>query len=265
MLNLDGKEGKYTPFSLKQRCLIKRNCFCLLPIIPLIGRIPTTMQFSGMKRNFNKEKESAFIMRKQTKVVAVASAAALLAIGASMTSFAATGWVDKSGEMQNDDTGWTGDDVVYYFGVWDDGAMKTRWQKITVYDDEGEKSDDYDYWFNFKSNGEKRVNADKKKLNGKYYNFDSRGVMVYEWYQTSTASNATASNWNYFSSPKDGARIYKGWFKVDHQRKTTLSWKKMILLPPAIQTMKPRDGTMQTRTAWLMMTAATMMTEVPFP
>ncbi len=189
-------------------------------------------------------------MRKQAKVVAVASAAALLAIGASMTSLAATGWVDKSGEMQNDDTGWTGDDVVYYFGAWDDGAMKTRWQKITVYDDEGEKSDDYDYWFNFKSNGEKRVNADKKKLNGKYYNFDSRGVMVYEWYQTSTASNATASNWNYFSSPKDGARIYKGWFKVDHQRKTTLSWKKMILLPPAIQTMKPRDGTMQTRMAW---------------
>ena len=124
------------------------------------------------------------------------------------------GWVDKSGEMQNDDTGWTGDDVVYYFGAWDDGAMKTGWQKITVYDDEGEKSDDYDYWFNFKSNGEKRVNADKKKLNGKYYNFDSRGVMVYEWYQTSTASNATASNWNYFSSPEDGARIYKGWFKV---------------------------------------------------
>ena len=56
-------------------------------------------------------------MRKQVKVVAVASAAALLAIGASMTSFAATGWVDKSGEMQNDDTGWTGDDVVYYFGA----------------------------------------------------------------------------------------------------------------------------------------------------
>ena len=27
------------------------------------------------------------------------------------------GWVDKSGEMQNDDTGWTGDDVVYYFGA----------------------------------------------------------------------------------------------------------------------------------------------------
>ena len=37
-------------------------------------------------------------MRKQTKVVAVASAAALLAIGASMTSFAATGWVEEDGQ-----------------------------------------------------------------------------------------------------------------------------------------------------------------------
>ena len=32
-------------------------------------------------------------MRKQTKLVAVLSAAALLAIGASMTSYAAGGWV----------------------------------------------------------------------------------------------------------------------------------------------------------------------------
>ena len=37
-------------------------------------------------------------MRKQTKLVAVASAAALLAVGASMTSFAATGWVEEDGQ-----------------------------------------------------------------------------------------------------------------------------------------------------------------------
>ena len=37
-------------------------------------------------------------MRKQTKLVAVLSAAALLAIGASMTSFAATGWQEENGE-----------------------------------------------------------------------------------------------------------------------------------------------------------------------
>ena len=36
-------------------------------------------------------------MRKQTKLVAVLSTAALLAIGASMTSFAATGWQEENG------------------------------------------------------------------------------------------------------------------------------------------------------------------------
>ena len=36
-------------------------------------------------------------MRKQTKLVAVLSAAALLAIGASMTSFAAAGWQEENG------------------------------------------------------------------------------------------------------------------------------------------------------------------------
>ena len=46
----------------------------------------------GISKKFQKEKkESALIMRMQTKLVAVLSAAALLAMGASMTSFAA-GW-----------------------------------------------------------------------------------------------------------------------------------------------------------------------------
>ncbi|MCD8223351.1 MAG: hypothetical protein LUC99_00600, partial [Clostridiales bacterium] len=104
------------------------------------------------------------------------------------------------------------------FGSWEDGAMKTGWQKITVYDDEDNKDDDYDYWFNFKSNGKKRTNETQKKLNSKYYAFDSRGVMIYEWYNTDeeTGSNvyASAANWNYFGSPEEGARYYKGWFKV---------------------------------------------------
>ena len=36
-------------------------------------------------------------MKKQTKLVAVLSTASLLAIGASMTSFAASGWVEEDG------------------------------------------------------------------------------------------------------------------------------------------------------------------------
>ncbi len=65
------------------------------------------MQFRNFERISKKKKESAFIMRKQTKVVAVASAAALLAIGASMTSFAATGWVDgDSNSLLAGETDW---------------------------------------------------------------------------------------------------------------------------------------------------------------
>ena len=132
------------------------------------------------------------------------------------------GWVDANGDMHNNDDDW--DEGLYYFGSWEDGSMKTGWQKITVYDDSDDKEDDFDYWFNFKSNGKKRTYADDEtnktwKSNGKYYHFDNRGVMVYEWYQTnakSTGSNAYASaaNWSYFNSPEDGARAVKGWFKV---------------------------------------------------
>ena len=280
-------------------------------------------------------------MRKQTKVVAVASAAALLAIGGAMTSFAAQGWVEEDGtwyyydkdgnrvenewkksgdnwfwldseeggamatdklieddddtyyvdgngvmvtntwvkvvnEDQDDDDdpaeyryyymqnsgkaykagdsgktkfktidgkkyafdedgkmlyGWVNEDdstlasddsdwetATYYMGSWEDGSLKTGWQKITVYDQD--EDDDYDYWFNFKSNGKKRFNESdskdilEKKINGKHYAFDNRGVMTYEWTATTESDLSTISNWRYFNSPEDGARSTKGWFKV---------------------------------------------------
>ena len=127
------------------------------------------------------------------------------------------GWVTADGTMVNDDDGWNTSDVLYYFGGWEDGSMKTGWQKITVHDNEDGKDDDYDYWFNFKSNGERRAHAnadDTWKSNSRYYHFDERGVMVYQWFETATTNSASASNWAYFSSPEDGARVTKGWFKV---------------------------------------------------
>ena len=132
------------------------------------------------------------------------------------------GWVDEDGTTLNDEDGWA--EAEYYFGSWEDGSMKTGWQKISVYDNTDDKEDDYDYWFNFKANGKKRVQLDNGsedtdatwKNNGKYYHFDTRGVMVYEWYPTqNTTSNLhSASNWSYFNSPEDGAKVVKGWFKV---------------------------------------------------
>ena len=54
-------------------------------------------------------------MRKQTKVVAVASAAALLAIGGAMTSFAAQGWVEEDGTW-------------YYYDK-DGNRVENEWRK----------------------------------------------------------------------------------------------------------------------------------------
>ena len=131
------------------------------------------------------------------------------------------GWVNDSGERQSDDDGW--ETATYYLGNWDDGAMKTGWQKIYVYD--GDEDDDMEHWFNFKSNGKKRAKDDdnfnefkEEKINGKRYGFDSRGVMTYEWALAtkgeSGASWASTSSWRYFNNAEDGARVTKGWFKV---------------------------------------------------
>ena len=128
------------------------------------------------------------------------------------------GWVNDQSERQSEDDGW--EDAIYYLGSWEDGSMKTGWQKITVYDDKDDKDDDYDYWFNFKSNGKKRAqddNDDTWKSGGKRYHFDNRGVMVYEWYNVAQATEdkaSAATAWRYFRSPEDGARVSKGWFKV---------------------------------------------------
>ena len=122
------------------------------------------------------------------------------------------GWVNDDSTLATDDSDW--ETAEYYMGSWEDGALKTGWQKVSVYDQD--EDDDYDYWFNCKSNGEKRTATVDKKINGKHYRFDERGVMVYEWALASgaTASSSSVSNWQYFNSPEDGARVTKGWFKV---------------------------------------------------
>jgi len=129
------------------------------------------------------------------------------------------GWVSEDGERQTDEDSWADPDVLYYMGSWEDGSLKTGWQKITVHDDE--EDDEMDYWFHFKSNGKKRkadpgVALKQEKINGKKYGFDERGVMTYEWTVTSeaVASGASSANWRYFNNPEDGARVTKGWFRV---------------------------------------------------
>ena len=145
-------------------------------------------------------------MRKQTKLVAVLSAAALLAVGASMTSFA--GWekdedgiwhyydsddemvedewrkdgskwfyLDEDGNMATDT--WVDDE--YYVGS--DGAMlKNAWIKTTPDDDVSDPDDDGDHWYYFDNKG-KKVTDDDQKINGKTYYFDEDGEMLYGWHE----------------------------------------------------------------------------------
>ncbi|SET94542.1 Putative cell wall binding repeat-containing protein [[Clostridium] aminophilum] len=148
-------------------------------------------------------------MRKQTKYVAVLSAAALLAMGASMTSFAA-GWekdeagawhyYDKDDDMVTnewkkdggkwfylDDDGamvtdqWVEDD--YYVG--EDGAMITNgWVKTLADDDDVDSPEDTgEHWYYFNAKG-KKITGAKKTIGGKTYHFDEDGKMLSGWQES---------------------------------------------------------------------------------
>ena len=64
------------------------------------------------------------------------------------------------------------------------------------------------------------MNSTSKKINGQRYGFDEYGRMIASWNTTSTPGEASqgqatySSSFMYFSTPEDGARYTKGWFKV---------------------------------------------------
>ena len=171
-------------------------------------------------------------MRKQTKLVAVLSAAALLAMGASMTSFAA-GWqkddagvwhyydsddemvtgewkkdggkwfhLDDEGDMETNT--WVDDD--YYVG--EDGAMLTNAWKYTMSDDDQDDPDsDGKHWYYFNNKGKKVADQDKK-INGKTYLFNEDGEMLYGWQDWQGAIY-------YFGEEMDGARTENKWLWLE--------------------------------------------------
>ena len=140
------------------------------------------------------------------------------------------GWVDSEGQTNYEDDAWSSCD--YYFGDENDGAMSVGWRLISIVD-EGNAEDlqpgdafwdeDQDRWFWFKSSGKKQTSKDNKTINGKKYGFDEDGRMIADWYtKEATPTTATSSQGHeeytetfmYFSTPEDGARYTKGWFKV---------------------------------------------------
>ena len=182
-------------------------------------------------------------MRKQTKIAAVVSAAALLALGASMTSFAASKgtWMmvdgewycyDKNGDAytnvfcsSNGKEYYVGDDgqlvrsewVEYdgnYYFVNSAGAKVTNdWRLTTPYDDESADEE----WYYFKSNG-KRAENEKITYKGKSYYFDTDGKMLTGWVTTGEGTSAVNEANGYekdhtFYCDETGARVEGAWVK----------------------------------------------------
>ena len=178
-------------------------------------------------------------MRKQTKIAAVVSAAALLALGASMTSFAASKgtWMmvdgewycyDKNGDAytnvfcsSNGKEYYVGDDGQLVRSAWveydgdqyfvnSSGAKITNdWRLTTPMDDDSADEE----WYYFQSTGKMATNK-KITYKGKTYYFDSNGKMLTGWvtYDSNAVDEA-----NEFDSSKTfycdetGARVEKDW------------------------------------------------------
>ena len=182
-------------------------------------------------------------MRKQTKIAAVVSAAALLALGASMTSFAASKgtWMmvdgewycyDKNGDAytnvfcsSNGKEYYVGDDgqlvrsewVEYdgnYYFVNSSGAKITNdWRLTTPYDDDSADEE----WYYFKSNG-KRAENEKITYKGKSYYFDTDGKMLTGWVTTGDGTSSVNEATGYeadhtFYCDETGARVEGAWVK----------------------------------------------------
>mgnify|MGYP005788750957 CR=1 FL=1 len=192
-------------------------------------------------------------MKKQTKLVAVLSTASLLAIGASMTSFAATGWTEENGtwvyyntdgELATDSWKKSGnswywldengemavdqlieDDEDYYY-VDINGVMATnQWVSIEN-EDAGEDDEPEHYWYYFQANGKALTNGNNsnvalKTVNGKKYAFDEEGRMLFGWVNKDTAERIDNTDGDafkegdyYFGGSDDGA-MTTGWLQLD--------------------------------------------------
>lgn len=193
-------------------------------------------------------------MKKQTKLVAVLSTAALLAVGASMSSFAAQGWqeengtwvyYDKSGDKETEKWEKSGDNWFYlnedgematdalveyndsYYYVNESGAMTTnKWVAVENDDYDGDNNEEpVNNWYYFGANGkaykssDTSTNATFKTINGKKYIFDDEGKMLYGWInkdgeRETTEEDAWQNGVYYCGDENDGAQTI-GWVTID--------------------------------------------------
>ena len=127
------------------------------------------------------------------------------------------GWFGTDGKTVNPDdesNPFAGDNVLYYAGGDNDGVLRAGW--VTYYDgydgdDEYETEYTNLYFYFNTSNNKKEVNK-TKKINGRTYAFNEKGIMMSGWdvfENPSDAGNVTGTV--YFSGQDDGHQVKKGW------------------------------------------------------
>ena len=189
-------------------------------------------------------------MRKQTKLVAVLSAAALLAIGASMTSYAAGGWVaegdndwvylDSDGERVTNEWKRSGDnyyyldedglmaknalihdddaDAIYYVN---ENGTKVMNDWVCIENTEDEQPGDMEetpsvLYYHFGSSGKADRASDGtakkvKNIDGKYYVFDEEGRMLSGWQMV----HVDGKEEYYYLGTETEGWAYTGWQKLE--------------------------------------------------
>ena len=179
-------------------------------------------------------------MRKQTKIAALVSATALLALGASITSFAAARgtWMLVDGEwycydsngdpyedtfcVSNGKDYYVGEDGMLVRSSWVDydGDMyfvnsagqkiTSDWRLTTPYDDEDAEEE----WYYFQASGKMATNK-KIVYKGNTYFFDADGKMLTGWVTadgTDVVNEENSINTSYtFYADETGARVENNW------------------------------------------------------
>ncbi len=179
-------------------------------------------------------------MRKQTKIAALVSATALLALGASITSFAAARgtWMlvdgewycyDSNGDPYEDTfcvsngkdyyvgedgmlvrSSWVEYDGDYYFVNSAGQKITSDWRLTTPYDDEDAEEE----WYYFQASGKMATNK-KIVYKGNTYFFDADGKMLTGWVTadgTDVVNEENSINTSYtFYADETGARVEGDW------------------------------------------------------
>lgn len=175
-------------------------------------------------------------MKKQTKLVAILSASALLALGASMTSMAATGWTEENGVWQFisrdgypvteewkrsgnnyywlDENGEMAVNVLVDSGegkyfVDETGArVINNWRQVDNVDGwiNGDNGDEPNtIWYYFGSSG--KANTGRKTINGKVYIFDTEGEMFTGWKEHNDKT--------YYLGEENEGWAHTGWINLE--------------------------------------------------